>query len=386
MGNNNNNSNNESSNSSSYYNNGQMSNTDDGLTYLSDIQSKSTIRVGPFGIDPLHYTEFVITCLAFWMLYLLIPRGYRFTYFGSYPKRYSWSSRTKRRRMRRAGGAAGLPYYNNQVRNNGHHSGASVISAADSVSTMSMNTNHRELPAQGIGTSNANLSANPHLQNSGLLNRNHSHLPESVPEDEEIVDFLSPPVRSNIHRGGNNFNTPIQTIHQNSPWSSNAKNEFNDEIAISTTMQQLRDTGIQIIAHGSKGKPKSVRLVLSENAIEWRTESSKKKGKVGKNHRVPLTHIMYVDVGKQTTALRRVENAAIPENLCLSLLTKEGSLDLEASSAMERDALVNCFSMVLDEVHAQNWRDIYRAPSSDMPSSFDDFDFTGGQASGRMEV
>ena len=128
---------------------------------------------------------------------------------------------------------------------------------------------------------------------------------------------------------------------------------YNDEIAISTTMQQLRDTGVQIIAHGSKGKPKKVRLVLTENAIEWRTESksssssSKRKHKIGKMHQVPLTHIMYVDVGKATTALRRMENAAIPENLCLSLLTKEGSLDLEASKGLERDALVNCFSLVL---------------------------------------
>eukprot|EP00560_Eucampia_antarctica_P006706 CAMPEP_0197824070 /NCGR_PEP_ID=MMETSP1437-20131217/1381_1 /TAXON_ID=49252 ORGANISM="Eucampia antarctica, Strain CCMP1452" /NCGR_SAMPLE_ID=MMETSP1437 /ASSEMBLY_ACC=CAM_ASM_001096 /LENGTH=56 /DNA_ID=CAMNT_0043423557 /DNA_START=139 /DNA_END=309 /DNA_ORIENTATION=+ len=36
--------------------------------------------------------------------------------------------------------------------------------------------------------------------------------------------------------------------------------------------------------------------------------------------------------------------------------------------------------MVLDEVHANaqggNWRDVYRAPSSDMPSSFDEFDMT----------
>jgi hypothetical protein len=47
---------------------------------------------------------------------------------------------------------------------------------------------------------------------------------------------------------------------------------------------------------------------------------------------------------------------------------------LEANSARERDALVACFSLVLDEVHAANWRDIYRGPSSDMPSSFDDFD------------
>ena len=44
---------------------------------------------------------------------------------------------------------------------------------------------------------------------------------------------------------------------------------------------------------------------------------------------------------------------------------------MECNSATERDALVSSFSMVLDEVHANNWRDVQRAPSSDMPSSFD---------------
>lgn len=151
----------------------------------------------------------------------------------------------------------------------------------------------------------------------------------------------------------------------------------NDEIVVSAAMQQLRDPGVLIVAHGSRGKPKTVRLQLTESAITWRTETRKKrefKPKLGKLHQVPLSHIMYVDVGKQTTALRRVENAAVSEMLCFSLLTKEGSLDLEANSQRERDALVSCFSLVLDEVHAQNWRDIYRGPSSDMPSSFDEMD------------
>lgn len=153
----------------------------------------------------------------------------------------------------------------------------------------------------------------------------------------------------------------------------------NDEIVISAAMQQLRDPGVLIVAHGSRGKPKTVRLQLTESAITWRTETRKKgskdpKPKIGKLHQVPLSHIMYVDVGKQTTALRRVENSSVSENLCFSLLTKEGSLDLEANSPRERDALVSCFSLVLDEVHAQNWRDIYRGPSSDMPSSFDEID------------
>ena len=161
----------------------------------------------------------------------------------------------------------------------------------------------------------------------------------------------------------------------------------NNEIVISAAMQQLRDPGVLIVAHGSRGKPKTVRLSLTETSITWRTETRKivpsgnkiptaaMVPKMGKLHSVPLAHIMYVDVGKQTTALRRVENASVPDVLCFSLLTKEGSLDLEAASSRERDALVSCFSLVLDEVHsAQNWRDIYRGPSSDMPSSFDEFD------------
>jgi len=167
----------------------------------------------------------------------------------------------------------------------------------------------------------------------------------------------------------------------------------NDEIVISAAMQQLRDPGVLIIAHGSKGKPKTVRLQLTESAITWRTETRKKGSgkekappKMGKLHQVPLAHIMYVDVGKQTTALRRVENAHVSEALCFSLLTKEGSLDLEANSARERDALVSCFSLVLDEIHAQNWRDIYRGPSSDMPSSFDDFETDEMNGGGGMNA
>lgn len=347
--------------------------TDDG--FLSDIHTKSTVRVGPLGIDPLHYTEFIIACLTFWVMYLLIPRGYRKTICGSYPKRYAWSSRTKRKRRQRQ---QGLPFRNGQ---NGSiiNSASSVVSMSTVESSSTMNTNHRELAATGIGTAPDLLSVNTNNLYKGSTGTTPRHLqqplqgrrPQSLPEEEEVVDFSSP--------------NSATYMNSNTPFSAGAASAFNDEIAISTTMQQLRDTGIQIIAHGSKGKPKKVRLSLTEVAIEWKTES-KKKNKVSKTHQVPLTHIMYVDVGKATTALRRVENASIPDNLCLSLLTKEGSLDLQASTALERDALVNCFSLVLDEIHAQNWRDVYRAPSSDMPSSFDDYDGNFGARAGQMEV
>jgi len=186
---------------------------------------------------------------------------------------------------------------------------------------------------------------------------------------EETVDFEAQ------HNMSTHSNVASATSHSTS-----------DEAIVANAMAQLRNQGVVIVAHGSRGKPKTVRLQLTDDSITWRTETRRKnvsgqnnngkEVKLGKLHSVALTNIMYVDVGKQTTALRRQENASVPESLCFSLLTKEGSLDLEANSPRERDALVGSFSLVLDNVHAQNWRDIYRA-SNDIPSSFDEYDEEG---------
>jgi hypothetical protein len=269
---------------------------------------------GPLGIDPLRFSIVLFAFLFLFVIYFLLPRALRKQYFGAYPKRHAWSARSRARR-------SGAVYGQSTIGDNtGSYTGGS------SLGTGTTTGSHRAMHMVGLA------ATAPHRA------------------EEEHIDFTTPP----------------HDAQQN-----------NDEIVISAAMQQLRDPGVLIVAHGSRGKPKTVRLQLTEMAITWRTETRKKKDvkpKMGKLHQVPLSHIMYVDVGKQTTALRRVENASVSEALCFSLLTKEGSLDLEANSPRERDALVSCFSLVLDEVHAQNWRDIYRGPSSDMPSSFDEMD------------
>lgn len=277
---------------------------------------------GPLGIDPLHFSVFLFCVLVSFVLYLLLPKAFRKQYFGAYPKRHAWSARIRARRGGRS------------VAQNSLGGGSLGTGGSSTLNTAGTNANPAARAAMhgGYGTAP----------------------PGRTKYDEEQVEFSGQQQQ-------------ILDMQQN------------DEIVISAAMQQLRDPGVLIVAHGSRGKPKTVRLQLTESAITWRTETRKKgskdpKPKIGKLHQVPLSHIMYVDVGKQTTALRRVENASVSENLCFSLLTKEGSLDLEANSPRERDALVSCFSLVLDEVHAQNWRDIYRGPSSDMPSSFDEID------------
>lgn len=326
----------------------------------------SSRPLGPFGIDPLHFSFFLLSVLLTFVLYLLLPRGFRVHHFRSYPKRYAWSARSRAARGRSGSRNVGGGFYYGQPP--GSTAGASSIGTG---SVASHNPHHRHLQAQGIplhqtGGGSSSISAGsqpPSYSQSNLQRRNRSGIHDPGP-NEETITFE----KSGRHQGQHQL----------------ADLQQNDEIVISAAMQQLRDPGVLIIAHGSRGKPKTVRLQLTESAITWRTETRKKvppgskdprpPPKMGKLHQVPLSHIMYVDVGKQTTALRRVENAGVSEALCFSLLTKEGSLDLEANSPRERDALVSCFSLVLDEVHAQNWRDIYRGPSSDMPSSFDDFE------------
>mmetsp|Transcript_28495 Transcript_28495/g.43818 ORF Transcript_28495/g.43818 Transcript_28495/m.43818 type:complete len:295 (+) Transcript_28495:48-932(+) len=277
--------------------------------------------LGPLGIDPVHFAGALFCLLIIFVLYLLLPRGLRVHHFRAYPKRYAWSARS---RARRGTSSRTTPAPGSTI------GGSSITTGV----TGTHNPTHRQLSAQGIG-----------VRASSLVGSAYSAGSRRRYDNEDQITF-----------------------HQN------------EEIVISAAMQQLRDPGVLIVAHGSRGKPKTVRLQLTESAITWRTETRKKntKPKMGKLHQVPLSHIMYVDVGKQTTALRRVENASVSEALCFSLLTKEGSLDLEANSPRERDALVSCFSLVLDEVHAQNWREIYRGPSSDMPSSFDDVDHHEG--------
>uniref|UniRef100_A0A7S2M440 Uncharacterized protein n=1 Tax=Skeletonema marinoi TaxID=267567 RepID=A0A7S2M440_9STRA len=289
---------------------------------------------GPLGINPLHFSAGCFLLLFLFVAYLLLPRGVRVQYFGAYPKRYAWSARS---RGRRTGG--------------NKRGGMSVSSVG----------------GEGSIYGSSSVAGGSVIQNNQLQQQQQQQQ------------------RQGMMSNNNNQNTPSGTAS-----TISASAAASDDIVVSAAMQQLRDPGVLIVAHGSRGKPKTVRLMLTETTITWRTEMRRKSPsnpnskelKLGKLHSVLLSHIMYVDIGKQTTALRRVENASVSEALCFSLLTKEGSLDLEANSPRERDALVQCFSLVLDEVHAQNWRDIYRGPSSDMPSSFDDGD--GGMGGAGM--
>ena len=115
-------------------------------------------------------------------------------------------------------------------------------------------------------------------------------------------------------------------------------------------MQQLRsEVGVKLLAHGTRGKPRPIQLQLHAKSITWHLQPTT-TDIYNKNHRVhiiPLNEILHVDIGKHTNALRNLSDEGNINNNCFFLLTKQGSLDLQCMSEVERDALINSFSFIL---------------------------------------
>jgi len=258
------------------------------------------------------YTVFLGVGLGFWMLYLLLPRGFRKQYCQATRKRY-----TRRTDKRMPAGGYWLP------------------------ANRSMDT----------------------FSDATLDNANQASPPSTTAN--------SPP------------RTPPRDVNANRPRPPSPEHPALMKIPpnriIAETMGRLQERGIRLIAHGVHCDPKRVWIKLEDDtaSVTWQTEFPRRvpdqSGQVsivlmrGSIHRISLCNVLYIDVGRKTNALQRLDITKAPDTACFSLLTQNGSLDLQANSKLERDALVSCFSMVLDDVHDEDWRAIYEA--SPPPSS-----------------
>jgi hypothetical protein len=61
-------------------------------------------------LDPLKFSVALFTLLILFVFYLLLPRGVRKQYFGAYPKRHAWSTRSRAARRSSAGEPHPPPY------------------------------------------------------------------------------------------------------------------------------------------------------------------------------------------------------------------------------------------------------------------------------------
>jgi hypothetical protein len=289
-----------------------------------DLQQLSFQELSPLPDSIWSYTCFVGTALACWLLYLILPRGFRKQYCHSGGKRYA-------RRTDSAMPAGGYWQPVNKV--------------SGSKDTVSTNRSRGTIPNGAV----------QHPQQDGRLS------PKRAASTPQYSTGTTPPRNK-------------QTIGSTPPSPEHpAIKKIPPNKIIAETMGRLQGRGIRLLAHGVQCDPKRVWINLEDGAsnVTWQTEFPRRVpnqlGDVsivlmrGSLHRISLNNVLYIDVGKKTNALIRHETQVVPDAVCFSLLTQNGSLDLQANSKLERDALVSCFSMILDDVHTQDWRALYEA-------------------------
>ena len=166
-------------------------------------------------------------------------------------------------------------------------------------------------------------------------------------------------------------------------------------MVLSSTLLSFRDPGIRLFAHGTQCEPRRIwiRLDVAHERLSWRTEnvapsntnrlSDSHPGDLvtlGQVHFIPLIQILFIDVGKTTAALHQLDSH---DDLCFSILTDGGSLDLQASNKVERDAFVSCMCLILDTVYnhlppEKSWRRLNDNAGSSIGSSSSYSNSSGG--------
>jgi hypothetical protein len=127
--------------------------------------------------------------------------------------------------------------------------------------------------------------------------------------------------------------------------------------------------GHVVKAHPSRGKPKYILMNLTASKLLWKSvpknsigdsdgagsstgsssKSSKSKASASTQHELELSKILFISLGKRTPPLQHPNLAGVHESKFFSLLTKEGSLDIEAVDWEERETMVRILQEVLEQ-------------------------------------
>jgi hypothetical protein len=338
------------------------------------------------------YSATLVVSLAFWMVFLILPKGLRKAYCRSGRRRYS-------------------NYVVQNVNGQSKH--------MNSVKSQSRPNNHNDISMETTRHANFSKGSNQQQQQQlrarGGVGGNGKNL--MSPPGQESVYSLSSIMGSSSVLSDDAAGPAAQSYVHNVPSPEHpALTRTPDQRILQGTMDRLvGGSGIRLMAHGVQCEPKRVWIRLhmadessedddstedddinavpfhekqqqkQQHSLSWQTEFPRQitdaSGRTsivlfrGTTHTIDLRTVLYVDVGKKTSALLKTntnhtanadatdataEISTVPENSCFSLLTGNGSLDLQTNSRLERDALVACLSMVLDQVHQTgDWRRLY---------------------------
>jgi len=257
----------------------------------------------------------------------------------------------------------------------GYSQHSPAVSNTSSVGTWDPRRAFERLP-----TSKANTA-----RQNGVITPFQVHNP-----DEGMIDFFTPAKKSILPPPSLIELESLASFSQASPIptkdgpadpsplhpNESTNHRVPSHMVLSSTLTSLREPGIRLNAHGTQCEPRRIwiQLEVHRELLEWRTENRSdpkeqtSTGQVtytlGPKHKIPLQDIIYVDVGKTTSALQLLAENEISSEVSFSILTKNGSLDLNAGNKLERDALISCFCLVLDTIHLDNsdgtsWRNLH---------------------------
>ena len=113
-------------------------------------------------------------------------------------------------------------------------------------------------------------------------------------------------------------------------------------------LRGILSDGVNMIQHGATGPAVQVHLSLRKNVLYWSGGRP-----VNGRRELPIPEIMFIDIGKNTAGFVSGHSAKqVDQDLCFSLVTSDQSLDLEATSKMEREAMAQGFSMLMATIEA----------------------------------
>ena len=317
-----------------------------------------------FHITPLNYLIFLALSLLLYLGYLLLPRGFRAQYFGDGLRR-----RHRRRRTTRIGrwrGRGQTTSSSTAIGNRG------VLPPPVDILESIYANSHSFSPDNVHGGYRLDLL---------LAGTTTTHWTNDPGSSSKIDDFscLTPSVRDDTHEH--------QRPRDDMSPSSSLPREIEEVLRY--------PPGMMFVAHGTRCPPRPVWITLHHddhrppppseyrNRLTWRAElkrhrtttttttttpppsspSPSTERSLGNLRMVELHDVLGIELGKLTTALRRVQTAGRSRDVdCFSLLTRNGTLDLEcvgldestfsscaavASAEEVRAAFVTCLSRAM---------------------------------------
>jgi hypothetical protein len=108
--------------------------------------------------------------------------------------------------------------------------------------------------------------------------------------------------------------------------------------------------GIVVILHTAKKGSKAIKIRLDGSDLLWQSNKPNPK----KRFRLKIIDILRVEKGKTTQNFQSVSASKVDENLCFSLITPYSTIDLQASSSLERDAMAKALELLVEQASMIN--------------------------------